>query len=77
MLWAFDIGHAVDESGEKVQVDDMDMTQGFNSRPMPFKARFAVRDEGRQKVRPAGQLHEPSDKLTVVNCGWLSWPTGN
>ena len=50
MLWAFDISHAVDKNEMKVEVDDMDMTQGFNSRPAPFKARFTVRDERRKAV---------------------------
>lgn len=46
LLWAFDIGHAFEEvNGVKVkhQVDPFAFTQGFNSRPLPFKASFKVR----------------------------------
>ncbi len=50
MLWAFDISHAIDEGGERVEVDDMAMTQGFNSRPQPFEARFTARDGKRKEV---------------------------
>jgi cytochrome P450 len=42
MLWAFDIGYKV-ENGVWHEIDPLAMTQGFNSRPMPFKAAFTVR----------------------------------
>lgn len=42
MLWAFDIGYKV-ENGVRHEIDPLVMTQGFNSRPMPFKAGFTVR----------------------------------
>lgn len=46
LLWAFDIGQAFEEgNGIKVihPVDPFAFTQGFNSRPLPFKASFNVR----------------------------------
>lgn len=49
LLWTFDIVRA-EEDGERVEVDDMAMTQGFNSRPMHFKAVFQVRSLERKGV---------------------------
>ncbi|KAK4892344.1 hypothetical protein LTR27_009178 [Elasticomyces elasticus] len=47
ILWAYDVGHAYEENnlGAKLrcEIDPLAMTQGFNSRPMPFKAVFTVR----------------------------------
>jgi len=46
LLWAFDIGHAFEEvNGVKVkhEVDPFAFTQGFNSRPLPFKTSIKVR----------------------------------
>lgn len=48
LLWAFDIEHATDSKGNRVEVDPLAYTQGFNSGPLPFKARFVVRGEGRK-----------------------------
>ena len=42
MMWAFNINHKY-ENGLKQDIDPLAMTQGFNSRPMPFKASFTVR----------------------------------
>ncbi|KAF7561739.1 hypothetical protein G7046_g2392 [Stylonectria norvegica] len=44
LLWTFDIGYAYDGNGMKQDINPLNMTQGFNSRPMPFKASFKVRD---------------------------------
>ena len=49
LLWAFDIGYAY-ENGQRQEIDSLAMTQGFNSRPMPFKASFKVRDLGRKLI---------------------------
>ena len=49
LLWTFDIGYAF-ENGQQVPIDPMAMTQGFNSRPVPFKASFKIRDSGRKTV---------------------------
>jgi hypothetical protein len=48
LLWTFDIQHAVDESGKKIEADPLGYTQGFNSGPLPFKARFVVRSAERR-----------------------------
>ena len=49
MIWTFDISHKY-ENGVKVEIDPLAMTQGFNSRPMPFKASFTVRSPGRRSI---------------------------
>ena len=49
MLWAFDIAHKY-ENGVRQEIDPLAMTQGFNSRPMPFKAAFTVRNAEIQAV---------------------------
>lgn len=46
LLWAFDIGYAWEEVGgvkKRCEVDPFAFTQGFNSRPEPFKAIFTAR----------------------------------
>lgn len=46
LLWAFDIGYAyetVDGVERRCEVDPFAFTQGFNSRPLPFKASFTLR----------------------------------
>lgn len=49
MLWAFDIGYKY-ENGVRQEINTLAMTQGFNSRPMPFKAAFKVRSPEIQAV---------------------------
>ena len=47
LLWAFDILHAyqiVDGVKIRSEIDSMAFTQGFNSRPLPFKASFQLRN---------------------------------
>lgn len=48
LLWAFNIEHAVDESGKQIEADPLGYTQGFNSGPLPFKARFVPRNAERR-----------------------------
>lgn len=48
LLWAFNIEHAVDAEGKKVEVDSLAYSQGFNSGPLPFKARFVPRSAERR-----------------------------
>lgn len=50
VLWAFDIECADDagRKGEKVQPDPLAYSQGINSGPLPFKAKFVVRSAERQ-----------------------------
>ena len=48
LLWAFNIEHATDESGNRIEADPLGYSNGFNSGPLPFKARFVVRSAERQ-----------------------------
>lgn len=48
VLWAFDVEPAVDVDGKKVEVDTFAYSQGFNSGPLPFKARFVPRSAERK-----------------------------
>lgn len=50
LLWGFEIVHQYDAAGNRIEIDNMAMTQGFTSGPMPFLAKFKVRGEGRRKV---------------------------
>lgn len=43
ILWGFNIRHAVDKDGKIKEVDDMAMTSGFVSSPLPFEAVFEPR----------------------------------
>ncbi|KAK0309651.1 hypothetical protein LTR82_015140 [Friedmanniomyces endolithicus] len=46
LLWGFDIEYVYEECNAykvRCEIDPFSMTQGFNSRPMPFKASFSVR----------------------------------
>lgn len=45
LLWAYEI-----EADGEQEIDPYAMTQGFNSRPQPFKALFRVRDDETRKV---------------------------
>ena len=49
-LWAFDVLPAIDGKGKEVVVDDLAYSQGFNSGPLPFKARFVARSKERRRV---------------------------
>lgn len=56
-LWAFDIVCAHEERDSKkfwLVPDPMDMTQGFNSKPMPFKAEFTARSPHREAIIRGG-----------------------
>lgn len=50
LLWAFDIENTLDEAGNTVKVDPLAYTQGFNSGPLPFQARFVVRSAEKKKA---------------------------
>ena len=50
LLWAFNIEHATDTSGWRIEADPLAYSQGFNSGPLPFKARFVARSRERQTV---------------------------
>lgn len=50
LLWGFNIRHAVDENGEIKKADDMAMTSGFVSNPMPFEAVFEPRSAQAKSV---------------------------
>lgn len=44
LLWTFNIRAGLDDSGREIELDDMAMTDHFASGPLPFKARFELRD---------------------------------
>ena len=48
LLWAFNIEHAIDASGNRVEADSLAYSQGFNSGPLAFKARFVPRNADRR-----------------------------
>lgn len=50
MLWAFDIGHAVDQQGKRIPVDIFSSTDGFNVRPLPFKCSIKPRSAQHKAV---------------------------
>jgi cytochrome P450 len=66
MLWAFDIGHA-SIGGVRQEIDEWAMTQGFNSRPMPFKASFKVRSDGRREVIEKEWQSVEKDVAVILN----------
>ncbi|KAH8807270.1 hypothetical protein F5884DRAFT_751862 [Xylogone sp. PMI_703] len=45
----FDI-ESGDENGKRVEIDPLAFSQGFDSRPLEFKARFIVRSPSRRVV---------------------------
>jgi cytochrome P450 len=49
ILWGFDIDSAY-ENGKRTEIDSWNMTQGADSRPMPFKASFQSRSKEHQKI---------------------------
>lgn len=50
LLWAFNIGYALDENGKRQEIDPLAFSQGFNSRPLPFQASFKVRSPERRRT---------------------------
>lgn len=66
MLWAFDIGY-VFADGVRQEVDELAMTQGFNSRPVPFKASFKVRSDGRREVIEKEWWNTEKDVAVILN----------
>ncbi|CAL5873185.1 uncharacterized protein PFLUO_LOCUS7454 [Penicillium psychrofluorescens] len=53
LLWAFDIGYAYEETSEgkrRCEIDPFAFTQGFNSRPLPFRADFTLRSQAKAAV---------------------------
>ena len=53
LLWMYNIGYAYeicDGRKQRIEVDPFAFTQGFNSRPMPFKANFQIRSSERESI---------------------------
>lgn len=48
LLWGFNIEHATDAYGKRIEADPLGYSQGFNSGPLPFKARFVARSQQRR-----------------------------
>ncbi|KAJ7614009.1 cytochrome P450 [Roridomyces roridus] len=46
ILWAFNLGKALDEHGNEIDVDTMAYTDGFNSMPRPFRIQITPRSAG-------------------------------
>jgi cytochrome P450 len=67
LLWAFDIEHAVDSNGKKIEADPLGYTQGFNSGPLPFGARFVVRSEARRAAIEKAWSNAEKDTSVVLN----------
>ncbi|CZR65709.1 related to cytochrome P450 CYP2 subfamily [Phialocephala subalpina] len=70
LLWAFDIDYSFEEkSGHKVRLipDPMAMTQGFNSKPMPFKANFKPRSPHMEDVVRREWDVEEKDVSVILN----------
>ena len=67
LLWAFNIEHAVDERGEKIEADPLGYTQGFNSGPLPFKARFVVRSEERRATVEKAWMSAEKDTGVILD----------
>lgn len=57
VLWVFDIGYKY-ENGVRQDIDPLAMTQGFNSRLMPFEAVFRVGSAEIQAVKDIGAVLE-------------------
>lgn len=55
LLWGFDFGLATNKTtGKIIEVDEMAMTQGFNSRPMPFMASITPRSQEKKEIIETG-----------------------
>ena len=66
ILWAFDVGHAFID-GVRQEVDELAMTQGFNSRPVPFKASFKVRSDSKKKLIESEWQNAEKDVAVILN----------
>ena len=73
LLWGFDFAHAVDELGRTIEVDDMAMTQGFNSRPMPFKAAITLRSDEKRRIIEAEWRDSEKDIDLILEKIKYSW----
>lgn len=50
LLWAFRIEHAVDEKGERVEIDTEAYEEKLITGPKPFRVRFTPRSEEHVRV---------------------------
>ena len=66
ILWGFDIGYA-HVNGVRQEIDPMAMTQGFNSRPMPFQASLNVRSDARREVIENQWTSAEKDIAVILN----------
>lgn len=60
LLWAFNIEHAY-ENGEKIDIDPLRFSQGFNSRPLEFQACFRARSPSRRSVIERAHFESEKD----------------
>ncbi|KAK4118997.1 cytochrome P450 [Parathielavia appendiculata] len=50
ILWAFEVKPALNDKGEKIDVDIFAFSDGFNSSPLPFECSIKPRSEGHARV---------------------------
>lgn len=50
LLWAYEISHAYDDDGTRVEVDSWSMVKNISTKPMPFRASFRVRSAEHESV---------------------------
>ena len=68
LLWGYDFGLATDKTtGKTIEVDEMAMTQGFNSRPMPFMASITPRCQEKRKIIEAGWASAEKDIDVILD----------
>lgn len=67
ILWGFDIRHAVNENGKRKEVNDLDMTSGFVSSPVPFEAVFEPRSVHHKEVIESNWHNAEKDVDVVMD----------
>ncbi|EEA23338.1 hypothetical protein TMatcc_002194 [Talaromyces marneffei ATCC 18224] len=67
ILWGFDVRHAVDEDGKPKEVDDLNMTSGFVSSPVPFEAVFEPRSVHHKEVIESNWRNAEKDIDMIMN----------
>jgi hypothetical protein len=74
VVWAFDIGKAVDADGGEIVPDPENLTEGLFVQPEPFPAKIVPRDPGR--VERILAEWEKMKKLLDENAQWRNVPEG-
>lgn len=66
LLWAFDFRRQLDEAGEEIAVDTMDISDYFIVRPNPFPVKIICRDESVRKVLDGAWDEVEKDPETIM-----------